>query len=646
MENLMLVLVAISLPGVFMEVANFKLPSPWSYQCDRSNASIGGHYIPARCVKMPSSSADKVQGLQACKMTCGSKGTLWPLPTGEVKLSQDLEHFLPQEFRLVSVIASNDEVSKMVNQFFDVFKEYLYMNHPDYEGGYKTPFTDTPFTSLKPVNLIVSVSSPDLSFTTQTDESYTVEIKKGKQAGETRTKGNGNQGNDMVEIEIKANTYYGARLGLETLSQMITYDDLSDTLQIYSGATVNDKPVFRHRGLLIDTSRNFISKKVIKNIITGMSYDKLNVFHWHITDTHSFPFYSRRVPQLALYGAYSPKKVYSPDDIREIVDYAKLRGVRVLPEFDAPAHVGNGWQFGEKEGKGKLAVCMNQEPWQDYCVEPPCGQLNPINPNVYITLGKLYQDFFELFDTDMFHMGGDEVNLNCWNSTKEISAALRKQGKDGSKEDLLDMWKNFQDKAAQRVYSAAGKKMPIILWTNSLTEEGHVEKFLSYQDYIIQIWTTSEDSVIKELLEKDFKVIFSNYDAWYFDCGYSSWVGEGNNWCSPYKGWQVVYENSPKEMYRAQGGDPAKESNILGGEAAMWSEQVDGAAVIHKLWPRASALAERLWSDPSSESGGWKQAEIRMINHRNRMASRGINGDALQPEWCDQNEGLCYVRKN
>ena len=78
-----------------------------------------------------------------------------------------------------------------------------------------------------------------------------------------------------------------------------------------------------------------------------MSYDKLNVFHWHITDTHSFPMYSRRVPQLTLHGAYSPRKVYTPEDIKEIVEYAKVRGVRVLPEFDAPAHVGNGWQFAE-----------------------------------------------------------------------------------------------------------------------------------------------------------------------------------------------------------------------------------------------------------------------------------------------------------
>ena len=89
------------------------------------------------------------------------------------------------------------------------------------------------------------------------------------------------------------------------------------------------------------------------------------------------------------------------------------------------------------------------------------------------------------------------------------------------------------------MYDANGKKLPLILWTNSLTEEGHVEKYLSKDDYIIQIWTKGNDSVVKELIEKDFRVIFSNYDAWYLDCGYSSWVGEGNNWCSPYKGWQA-----------------------------------------------------------------------------------------------------------
>jgi len=250
-------------------------------------------------------------------------------------------------------------------------------------------------------------------------------------------------------------------------------------------------------------------------------------------------------------------------------------------------------------------------------------------------------DFFELFDTDMFHMGGDEVNLNCWNSTEEIMNELQSQGQTGSEENLLELWKNFQNQAAEKVYEAAGRKLPLILWTNSLTEKGHVEKYLSKDDYIIQIWTKGDDPVVKELIEKGFKVIFSNYDAWYLDCGYSSWVGEGNNWCSPYKGWQLIYDNSPREHFRKQGGDVTKEELILGGEATMWTEQVDGSAVIHKLWPRVSALSERLWSDPTSS---WKQAELRMLSHRELLVSRGIEADALQPEWCVHNQALCYLK--
>ncbi len=70
-------------------------------------------------------------------------------------------------------------------------------------------------------------------------------------------------------------------------------------------------------------------------------------------------------------------KIYTPGDIRELVEYARVRGVKVVPELDAPAHVGNGWQFAEMKHPewGRLAVCVNQEEWQDYCVEPPCGQV-------------------------------------------------------------------------------------------------------------------------------------------------------------------------------------------------------------------------------------------------------------------------------
>ena len=77
--------------------------------------------------------------------------------------------------------------------------------------------------------------------------------------------------------------------------------------------------------------------------------------------------------------------------------------------------------------------------------------------------------------------------------------------------------------------------MPAILWTNTMTEKG-AEKYLANDDYIIQIWTKGEDHDISDIIKKGYKTIFSNYDAWYFDCGYAGWVSDGNNWCAPYKG--------------------------------------------------------------------------------------------------------------
>jgi hexosaminidase len=90
-----------------------------------------------------------------------------------------------------------------------------------------------------------------------------------------------------------------------------------------------------------------------------------------------------------------------------VVEYARARGVRVLPEFDAPAHVGEGWQWAGPN----VTVCVNAQPWVNYCVEPPCGQLNPTNDTVYEILGGIYHDIFALFEPDIFHMGGDEVSI-------------------------------------------------------------------------------------------------------------------------------------------------------------------------------------------------------------------------------------------
>lgn len=148
-----------------------------------------------------------------------------------------------------------------------------------------------------------------------------------------------------MEADITANTFFGARHAVETLSQLIVFDDLRNQIQIANEVYIVDGPKYPYRGILLDTSRNYIDKETILRTIHGMAMSKLNTLHWHITDSQSFPYVSRTWPDFAKYGSYKPTKIYTPEMIREIIDYALIRGVRILPEFDAPAHVGEGWQW-------------------------------------------------------------------------------------------------------------------------------------------------------------------------------------------------------------------------------------------------------------------------------------------------------------
>lgn len=106
---------------------------------------------------------------------------------------------------------------------------------------------------------------------------------------------------DKVTARIQANTVFGARHGLETLGQLVTVVQTTGGQQLVmlATATVNDKPVYPHRGLLLDTSRNFLPLSAIKRSVDAMATCKLNVLHWHATDSHSFPLLLPKVPQLA-----------------------------------------------------------------------------------------------------------------------------------------------------------------------------------------------------------------------------------------------------------------------------------------------------------------------------------------------------------
>lgn len=144
-------------------------------------------------------------------------------------------------------------------------------------------------------------------------------------------------GRGWIEREYNVRTF---RHGMNTIHGKVNiscFSPSSPQLKIRCQSIV-DFARLPHRGLLLDTSRHYLPIHDILLTLDAMSYNKMNVLHWHIVDDNSFPYQSSSYPNLSAKGAYHPSMVYTLNDIQQIVDYARLRGIRVMPEFDTPGH--------------------------------------------------------------------------------------------------------------------------------------------------------------------------------------------------------------------------------------------------------------------------------------------------------------------
>lgn len=515
----------------------------------------------------------------------------------------------------------------------------------------------SPMAEAQKFEIEMTVTSPDTQLQLDTDnpiqstdESYDLAVQT---VGETTT------------ATIIAGTYFGARHALETLSQLISYNELSNSLQVVQSARISDEPAFRYRGIMLDTGRNFYPKEDIMSLLDTMSTNKLNTFHWHITDAASFPLYSHRQPQMTYYGAYEPSKVYYPQDVREIVEYANQRGIRVIPEIDTPAHAGAGWNFGEQEGKGKLVLCNDPEDvWFQNCKEPPCGQLNPTNPEVYGVLKNLYSDLLESFNPEFVHMGGDDTSFKCWQNSEEIKSFLRNQNREVNSQELFNVWDTFQTTAFNKLTESmeeigVSKQVKPMLYSSS-----YVRNYINPEDYVIQITEDVNATEIQQYITKGYTVIFSNNDMWNFEGPAADWVSLTNSYNGeqPRATWKHVYETSPLDQLTFLGISNARSGNrfrnqpqqsgqkmpadqVLGGEAMVYSYETDAESVQSTLWPRGAALAERLWNDPVQTPFQADEAEPRFAAHRLRMVNRGTRVEPFQPEYCFQNQNSCYTQE-
>ncbi|XP_055389854.1 chitooligosaccharidolytic beta-N-acetylglucosaminidase [Condylostylus longicornis] len=550
------------------------------------------------CVKGTGEFEYKTQN--ECRLSCGSYGSLWPQPTGGIMLSPKRVYFDPANVRF-NLVAPSAKTQQYLSDNSRLFKKNILK---------ECPKNACAWDGREQIFVKVSVNSDDMTFDWNTNESYNLTI---------------DSTNVTVYVDVRAHSIYGARLGLETLSQLITGNQKSGLVTVASGR-ISDAPVFKHRGLLLDTARNFIPIRNIRKTLDAMSASKMNILHWHATDSQSFPIEISKLPHLQRLGAYSSEMKYSKSDIEDIIKYARLRGIRVLIEFDGPAHVGNGWQFASRAGLGDLVVCLNAQPWRKFCIQPPCGQFNPINENLYPTLKHLFDDIADMIPLEeTIHMGGDEVFIPCWNATNEILDYLKLNGLSRTEESFYRLWSDYHKNNLDIWDEIKSKKrlndqQPVIVWSSHLTYPDVIEKYFPKNRYIIQTWVGADLPLNTELLQKGYRIIVSTKDAWYLDHGF--W-GQ-----TTYYNWKRVYQNQIP-----------RDSGVLGGEVCMWSEFVDEQTLDGRIWPRAGAAAERLWSDPRVLES---DLEPRFLRYRQRLITRGVDPDAVVPKYCELNEGECF----
>jgi hexosaminidase len=371
--------------------------------------------------------------------------------------------------------------------------------------------------------------------------------------------------------KLSAPTPLGTLHGLQTFLQLV---DVSPDGFAAPAVTINDKPRFPWRGLMIDSARHFVPLDVLKRNIDGLEAVKMNVFHWHLSENQGFRVESKKFPKLHEMG--SDGLYYSQDEIHSLIEYARDRGVRVVPEFDVPGH-STAWFVGYPElasGPGPYEI---ERKWGVF--DPA---FDPTNEKTYKFLDQFIGEMARLFPDQFFHVGGDEVNGKQWDANPKIQEFIKAH--DLKNNEGLQSYFN---KRLEPIVSKHGKSM--VGWDEVLDPT-------LPKDIVIQSWR-GQDS-LAAAAKQGFRGILSN--GYYLDLG---WPAARHYAVDPLSG--AAANLTPEEKAR-----------ILGGESCMWAEYVNPENIDSRIWPRNAAIAERLWSPQETTDAASMHTRMELVGER------------------------------
>lgn len=433
-------------------------------------------------------------------------------------------------------------------------------------------------------------------------------------------------------VVIAASSGAGIFYGIQTLLQLLPPEihnkqRQKDIFWAIEGVEIKDKPDYVWRGMMLDVSRYFFDKDYVKKYIDMMSMYKMNTLHMHLIDDAGWRLEIKKYPRLTSVGAWRGEGVeriggyYTQEDIKELVAYAALRNIDIIPEIEVPAHTLAAIAAYPYLSCNELPVKVQDQhsiSRELYCVG---------KESTFEFLEDVFEEAFQLFPSEYIHIGGDEARYDRWKSC----AHCQKRKKDLGLKTEAELQVYFN----RRMQSIAKKHGKTIVGWDEIIEDGLEDKAVG------MVWHNKLKAF--KATELGHNIVLALTDHLYFDFPESSIPGEvkAATWMPPIP-LEKVYHFDPI----IEGLDAKYRPQILGAQGEMWSDQFIHGTILQDIepinenrseayfdyltFPRMSALAEVIWTQKSIQN--WANFEERMETHYNRYDEAGYGYRVPQPK--------------
>lgn len=394
---------------------------------------------------------------------------------------------------------------------------------------------------------------------------------------------------DQNGVWIAASTPAGLFYGAQTFRQILPAEAELGPIRLpvdLPRLHIEDAPRFAHRGFLLDVSRHFFGKDEIKRLIDLMAIQKLNRFHWHLTDDQGWRIEIKKYPLLTEIGAFRKETqvagwlfskpvfdakphggFYTQDDVREIVAYAGENFIEVIPEIDAPGHAVAAIAAYPELSCAQKAVEVRTS--FGAFSDPLCAGKD----SVYAFLDDVFSEIAGLFPYKHIHIGGDEVNKTAWKKCPHCQARKHEAGL--KNEHALQI--HFENRLVKIIKS---KGCQVIGWNDIMDD--HLDGSL-----INQYWIYFKKKKTIAELKHGRKTIISDFGSLYLDYSYKVTELAKTYTCEP----------------QFAGVTDEEAQNIIGVESALWTEFVDTRQRIDwQMFPRILAISEMAWTSKSGRN--------------------------------------------